>query len=1060
MALPKQLVHLNMSGGLQKKDDQFLVIPSKLAVADDVEFDDASTVIMRGGQSSVSLAPLGPYGSLTAGQAVRAFAHKGVAYIEGLATTALAGGVRRVQKSGGTVPVANPQTVANFTSPYQFRRAGMTTARIGGVDKKATAIASGAPLYDGNFDCAVLGDLTCYVWESKDATGTGRQIIRLAVIDESTGFRIYDTVLTDSTNQLVKPRVVASAAQNKFFIYAGSFAAATTTYTIRGMSISTVGAVTAFSTVITDATTANVESAAGSEVLYDVVYSSDLTKLGIIYRSAGQFKAGEISTTDGVTFSGASVLGTAATPLSLAALLTYDGAAYRLHAVYSIGTVNLKAMHYNITAASVSAESTVGTAPTAGMLAGRVALYELSTTQMLIAWDSMALVGSTYTPVLRLSRCSHTYGTLTECAGPGSWVIAGRINVMDSRYFLPMQLLSDNYQSTVFVVDLSSMVGNLGTAGATGAPPHVLARIDYGDCYLKSLYWQRAMRVPAMGVRSTTFVLPYLKYETDLRIAGSTNDTSVCLSSATIDFSSQLQQAEVNGFAFLSGACPHIFDGSNFVEEGFHHGPEILAITVNVGTAGTYQLVPVTAGTYTVCFTWAWQDGQGNWHESAPSNQVTVTATAANYSFTPTLLSPPTQKANAQLLLYRTKITSTDTSLYLAVNSVGTSVITDADLALSEQLYTAGNVLPNTPAPACRHVSLFQKRLVLSGCGDGSRVHWSKQIDSGFGVEFTSGDPTHQTQVPADKGRVVATEEMDDRLVVICERGVGLIDGQGPNSSGTQGQYSDYRSIITETGGSWASPKSVIRGPEGVWFRSPFGLRLVSRSGSLGLAPDGKQAGSEVDSLVSGTVVAIAGDAKQQLRFYQSSGTCLVWDYQWKQWTRFTGMANVDAVFADGRYYHLSNYSTSTPLLRYTDGTVTSDVNDSGTPSSTFYGYIETPWLSFAGIQGFERIYRLMVLGSVTSAPLTSQTISGYIGYDFDAPSPPSAETFVATPTPSANNSTIQFQHHFGKQKCEAIKIGLRFQPTSSGGRLRLTDLTLQVGAKAGTFKVPSSSRY
>ena len=23
---------------------------------------------------------------------------------------------------------------------------------------------------------------------------------------------------------------------------------------------------------------------------------------------------------------------------------------------------------------------------------------------------------------------------------------------------------------------------------------------------------------------------------------------------------------------------------------------------------------------------------------------------------------------------------------------------------------------------------------MLSGCGDGSRVHWSKQIDSGFGV--------------------------------------------------------------------------------------------------------------------------------------------------------------------------------------------------------------------------------------------------------------------------------------------------------------------------------------
>ena len=1058
MALPKQLVHLNMSGGLQKKDDQFLVIPSKLAVADDAEFDDASTVIMRGGQSSVSLAPLGPYGSFTLGQVERGFAHKGVAYLEGVGTGSV-GGVRRVQKSGGTVPVANPQTVSGKNAQLHFRRAGMTTARIGGIDAKGTAAGSGIPLYDGTFDCAVLGNLTCYVWESRDTAGSGRQAVRLVVKDESTGFTVYDALITDGTNICVRPRVLASVAQSKFFIYVASFTSGGTAYSIRGMSVSSVGAVTSLSTVGSDATSGTTEGTAQSEALYDVVFSADATRLGIARRTLTDLEVGSISTTDGVTYTSLGTFGYGGiAPRSLALLITLNGGTYRIHAFVGINTNVIKGQYTDMAAYAPSGSTTVGTAAV-GTTVGRIAAYENSSTQILLAYDSLTLTSPMYSSTLRLSSFTHTYGTLTECAGHAPWVIAGRINTMNSRLYLPMAFLSSEYQGTTFVVDLSEVVSNLGTSGA-GTPPIVLARIDYGEGAMDVNHWRPVNLPPTLATRGTTFVLPYLKYETDIRIAGTSNDTAICLSSATVDFASQLQQAEINGLTFLSGACPQIFDGSSLVEENFHHAPEIAGSLVAVAAGGTYTLGSATV-TVTVCFTWAWQDAQGNWHESAPSGQKSVNITAALPCISPTIISPPTQKANAKLLMYRTKGSSTDTSLYLAVTDAGASVSSDTDLALSEQIYTAGNVLPNTPAPACRHVSLFQKRLVLSGCGDGSRVHWSKQIDSGFGVEFTSGDPTHQTQVPADKGRVVATEEMDDRLVVVCERGVGIIDGQGPNSSGTQGQYSDYRSIITETGASWDSPKSVIRGPEGVWFRSPFGLRLVSRSGSLGLAPDGKQAGAEVDSLVSGTAVAIAGNAKQQIRFYQSSGTCLVWDYQWKQWTRFTGMANVDAVFADGRYYHLSNYSTSTPLLRYTDDSVTVDVNNSGSTGQTYYGYIEIPWLSFAGIQGFERIYRLMVLGSVKGGlPLTNQNVLGFIGYDFDAPSPPSAEAFNASVTSTINNATVQFQHHFAKQKCESVKIGLRFYPDSAGGRLRLTDLTLQVGAKTGYFKIPSSQRF
>ena len=1047
--LQKQLVHLNMSGGLQKKDDQFIVIPSKLAVADDVQFDDASTVVRRGGQASAS------FGALTS-QAYRAFTHQGVAVIEQASTLTRVG-------AGGVSQVLNPAVVDGFSPPRAAPRAGMLTTRVAGILAKGSAYGAGIPFYDGSFDCATVGNITCYVFETRSAP-LGTQTVRVVLVDDANNyFRLYDTVLTDGTKILVKPRVVANAS--KFFIFVGSFTSGATVFTIKSMTLSTAGSASGLSAAIftSGAGAGTIEGTSSDQVLFDVAFSSDLTKLGLVIRDLNattDLYFYSLNTSDGSSVLGSNQVTPSVRPRSLTALFTKDATDYKLHAFYSINTNVLKAANYNFTTATGSVETTVGTGA-GGTGVARVAAYENSTTQIYLAFDTVDANGSS---LLRLSSCTHAYASLSECATFSPWYIAGRIGVVNSRLYLPMVFLSGEYQNTVYVIDLTSALANLGVTGATGEPPYVVARVDYGEVAIDRNKLTNVTRVPNMPVRSSSLILPYLKYETDLRLAGTTNDTAYALARAVIDFNSQLGHEEINGITFVAGACPYIFDGSVYVEEGFHHGPEIVAVG-SAAASGTYTF-PNASDTFTFCLTWAWQDGQGNWWESAPSGEKTITIVAGsgNYSITPTVLSPPTQKPNARLLMYRTKGDSTDTTLYLATTYAGAALISDADLGGGEQLYTAGNVLPNTPAPACRHVSTFQKRLVLSGCGDGSRVHWSKVTTPGFGVEFSSGDPTHQTAVPADKGRVVGTEELDNQLVILCENGVGVIGGSGPNDSGTQGQYSDFATIISETGCSWDSPKSIIRGPEGVWFRSPFGIRLVSRSGGLGLAPDGKQAGAEVDSLVSGNLVAVVGDAKQQIRFYQSSGTVLIWDYQWKQWTRFTGHANIDAVYADDRYYHLSNYSTTTPLLRYTDETAILDVSDAGAASTTFAGYVETAWLSFAGIQGFQRVYRLMVLGRFvdTASSLDPQTINLFVEYDFAAASPPSGKTASTLVAAASSGAPVQAQHHFAKQKCEALKIGISFAPDLgvTKGRFRLTDLTLQVGVKPGYYKLPSSQRF
>ena len=1061
MSLQKQLVHLNLTGGLQKKDDQFLVIPSKLAVADNVQFDDASTIVRRGGQSSVSLTSVIP--SLSVGRGERLFAHRGVAHIEsrGGAVGALPGGVHRVASSGGTAPVGNATGPSGFSSPYHFRRAGMVTERVSRIDRKPSVYGVTVPYYDGSYDFAIVDGYRYYAFETRDTVGSGRQTIRVVIVNDSSGFVVVSQLLTPvAGNVLVKPRIVALSGKTTYLYY-GTFTSGGVSYNIECVPLSSAGVGTANSVFTSAATGGSIEGTANDAVLFDAAYTNTGAKLGLVARDATAagttllFK--ELSPSDGYTIS-SSTSGTASARVqSLTALfVTSSTPTYRLHALYGINTAVAKGMYFTI-GVGVSAESTIGTAP-AGTV-GRIAAYEASDTLIYMAFDAISSTGANNVSVMRLASFSHTYASLSECASTGPWVIAGRIASCQSRLYLPMAFVSKNYQSTYYVIDLSDALGNLGVSGNTGSPWQVLARIDYGEGALDSNRWQLTTRVPNLSVNSDELDFAYLRFETDLRLAGTSNETPYAICRANIDLQSQLGFREINGVSWLAGACPYVYDGSNMVEEGFHHGPD-LDTSAALGATG-YEL-PNVAGDYVVCFTVAWQDGAGNWWESAPSNERTFTVGANRFIPTSAVILPPTQKPNYVVLMYRTKALGTDTSLYLATKQDGTFVTSDTDLDDGEQLYTAGNVLPNTPAPACRHVSVFQKRLVLSGCGDGSRVYWSKQTTPGYGVEFSSGDPTHQMQVPSDKGRVVATEEMDDRLVIVCENGVGIIGGQGPDATGTAGQYSDFSSIITETGCSWDSPKSVIRGPEGVWFRSPFGIRLISRSGSLGRAQDGKQAGAEVDSLVSGNVVAVAGDAKQQLRFYQSSGTVLVWDYQWQQWTRFTGTANVDACYADDRFYHLSNYSTTTPLLRYTDETAFFDVDDAGTATSNFTGYVETAWLSFAGIQGFQRIYRLMILGRMVDNSVEQQTFDLYLGFDFDITSPPDDETANLTLVPAANGF-VQIQHHLARQKCEALKIGLSFRPKGSSndtGRLRITDLTLQVGVKPGYYKLPSSQRF
>jgi hypothetical protein len=234
-----------------------------------------------------------------------------------------------------------------------------------------------------------------------------------------------------------------------------------------------------------------------------------------------------------------------------------------------------------------------------------------------------------------------------------------------------------------------------------------------------------------------------------------------------------------------------------------------------------------------------------------------------------------------------------------------------------------------------------------------------------------------------------------------------------------------------------------------VWFQSATGgLRLLGRNGALARNEDGTYAGREVDRELGTTYVAnaVVGPNKQQVRFYHTGNEVLVFDVMYRQWSRFSNHTHRDAAYAEGRFYHLS----STKLFYYNESVHTDD-------GTAIEMYLVTPYLQFAGIQGFQRVYRAMFLGGPVDAATDTQVVTLYTGYDFN----PTVTTVInAQDVTTSVSAMTQFEHHLATQKCEALQLALTIKSKTNASRFRLTDITLQVGVKQGRFKTPATRRF
>jgi hypothetical protein len=1027
MALQDLPVRISLRGGVDKKTDQRLVIPSKLTEAYDVELDGMD-IITRAGTSVRDI----PGGFSTG---VRMFEHNKVPNIE-----MLDGSTVRANGSAFVSQYATDTAYDNGTN--KFTRVGVVTNRIQGLTRKEPGV--GASLYGVSFDCAVGVSTYCLAWE-QDRFGYAKWSVR----DLATDAEISGGTFSAGSDLFVNPRVIYDSTNARFSIFYARYKAGAVSFDVVGHYVPAAGGALVYGgLLITTANGVLVESTVASTALFDVAI---VQGLGYAVVARGTIAAGNIYMVlvglGLVAITTVTNAAPAAPPVSLTAHATFDGATFTAHAFYGAG-LNLRG--YRHVASVQSAEVTV-VGPFATTRVGRIVVTDFTGGDLLLTFDGFTSTTNSYafTNVLRCTTAHVLVSQVNATSITG--FVAGRSFTMRGRDFVPVLFTSTKFQSVLLVFDLTEAATGLNTLKF---PTSIVARLDWGEAAAPSpLALNSGHRVPSCSES----LLPYVKFETNTRLAGVTNNTEICVAAARFSPIEQLGDAKWNGLTYLAGALPMITDGVQLVEEGFHFNPEVVGNVVNGLVVipplptGTGKFTFPGIGTFICAFTDSWEDAQGNWHESGVSSLCSVATSGGNLDIDPTILRPPSLKGTRKLQIYRTLQSSTNTTLYLAQSDqygVG-AYVSEADLPSGEVLYTEGGILGNTPAPSCRHMAVFDERMVLSGCGDGSRLYWSKQVSPGFSAEFVADEVSFQQVVKSELGRVVATAEMSGKLVVVGENAFGVLFGTGPNSSGV-GRYASVETVATGIGALWTAPKSVKLATEGIWFQSKYGLRLFTSAG-VSRAQTGDFVGSDLDPMIATTgnppVVALSGGATQQTQFFNNS-YCFVWDQTWGQFVVYTRHASVDACLINGVYFFLQN-NAGVPRLQYRNQTSAQDQGE----ASVVRGLIQTAPIQVAGLQGFQRVRRMLALGAANYGSAPSFDIE--VAYD--------GEQILGTPEFSnaaplvSVSGVFQFQHQFFKQKCQSMLLRLTFSDQFGVSRVRITDLALAVGVKYGSTRTPEN---
>lgn len=338
----------------------------------------------------------------------------------------------------------------------------------------------------------------------------------------------------------------------------------------------------------------------------------------------------------------------------------------------------------------------------------------------------------------------------------------------------------------------------------------------------------------------------------------------------------------------IAAGTPMCYDGVSVFEQNFAYAPES-ALCV-LGSSGASHGPQWTNANdhYTWIFTWEQFDAAGNLHISARSTPVTVdgSASQANVSGTPKKYAPtfyvptlgttyrgqfgsapslhtfsnslPSPNYPVTLGVYRTQLNG---SLFFRVadrffnnadpvtggftaNTFSSGVVSYVDFAddliaspsasgdviddgTHPLLYGDGSTgapgnLDEFSPPASDIQVRHKERLFIA---NGNVVYFTKQRGELKGPGY---NPQVNFFSVGDATPIIQMESMDDKLIVYKANALYYVSGDGPADDGSGSSFSSPQPIPTDAGCS--DPYSVKATPEGQYFMSTAGLRLLTRN--------------------------------------------------------------------------------------------------------------------------------------------------------------------------------------------------------------------------------------
>lgn len=498
---------------------------------------------------------------------------------------------------------------------------------------------------------------------------------------------------------------------------------------------------------------------------------------------------------------------------------------------------------------------------------------------------------------------------------------------------------------------------------------------------------------------------------------------------------------------YMAGGTPLIYDGQDMFEEGFTYAPEAFSVVTTGGGA-------LEGGTYLICFVYEWFDGQGNRWQSAPSNVISFVA-VKNDKYTATVRAyTPTLKSGVQVIPYRTKVGN---AIFYRDSPLNVACLSDSALGNSELLYTGpGTTLflgsqSNNALPGVKNFTVHQNRLVAVGGEIDRGFFYSKARSLRFPGEFNRSSGFGL--VPEATGRVAAASSVDDKLLLFAENGLSVVFGQGPNNNWTQNGYTDPVRIQAAEGIRFDSP-FVGEVDDGVWYVTSLGPRMLTRGLATAKGQDGLPLGEGLRKsslrLIDACDVVLVHPVKAQVLF-ASGGLTFVYDYQRDRWTqRDDDPSTLSQVGARGARYTINNSTLATTAIRYEDAA--SLVANSIT--------LETGWVSFAGLQRFQRFSNLQVLGSsMAKNSLSTYTVTLEM-FGIQAPYALVQSSTLAGVGSGSNTAPWMCDFQVVRQTDTAYRLRITIAPeVGKGGDFSITGLLARVGMKSGGARLPNSQR-